>query len=324
MSNCCSPGNKDLGLGPLQRILSSQGHDQHLRRDVATAETSRQTVSVSSGSFAMGDSRGEGYPRDGETPVHTVQVDGFFMDATTVTNAEFESFVQDTGYLTTAEQYGVSAVFYAAFQGRRSDVLNQVPGVPWWLAVKGADWKHPNGRGSSIAGKEDHPVVHVSWHDAVAYCMWAGSRLPTEAEWEYAARGGLNDRRYAWGDDLLLNGAWNCNIWQGHFPQENSADDGYLTTAPGKSYEKNGYGLWHMAGNVWEWCQDWFAADYYSHSESVNPQGPNTGERRVMRGGSYLCHDSYCNRYRVSARNSNTPDSTAGNIGFRSVSKPEQ
>ncbi len=276
-------------------------------------------MNIPAGAFTMGDHHGEGYPQDGETPVHQVRLDGFRMQATTVTNAQFQEFVQETGYRTTAEQFGVSAVFYAAFQGRRSDILRQVPGVPWWLAVKGADWRHPDGPGSTLAGRADHPVVHVSWEDAAAYCAWAGGRLPTEAEWEYAARGGLAGRAFAWGDELTPEDEWNCNIWQGQFPYDNSAEDGHLTTAPVKTYRPNGYGLWQMAGNVWEWCRDWFDPGYYSHSEARNPRGPESGDRRVMRGGSYLCHDSYCNRYRVSARNSNTPDSTSGNTGFRVV-----
>jgi len=284
-----------------------------------TVQTPGEFVDIPAGTFTMGDRHGEGYPQDGETPLHPVELTSFRMQTTTVTNTQFAAFVQATGYRTTAEHHGVSAVFYAAFQGQRSDILRQVPGVPWWLAVRGTNWRHPNGPRSDLTGLEDHPVVHVSWDDAQAYCAWAGGRLPTEAEWEYAARGGLAGARLAWGDELTPGGQWNCNIWQGRFPHDNTAEDGYLTTAPVESYRPNGYGLWQMAGNVWEWCHDWFDPTYYAHSETRNPRGPDSGDRRVMRGGSYLCHDSYCNRYRVSARNSNTPDSTSGNIGFRVV-----
>nr|WP_268751232.1 formylglycine-generating enzyme family protein [Enteractinococcus helveticum] len=275
-----------------------------------------------SGKFWMGDHWDEGYAQDGEGPVHEVELGGFLIGSTAVTNEQFAFFVRETGYQTTAEQYGTSAVFYAAFQGRRSDVINRVTGVPWWLTVQGANWRHPNGPASSFEGKDDHPVVHISWQDALAYCHWAEARLPTEAEWEYAARGGFDAKRFAWGNELLLNGKWNCNIWQGHFPKENAAEDGYLTTAPAKTYQPNGYGLWQMTGNIWEWCQDWFATDYYSSGPPVwEPQGPDSGTHRVLRGGSYLCHSSYCNRYRVAARSKNTPDSTSGNIGFRVVAK---
>ncbi len=313
MGNCCSPSGAQLGATTMKTSdpVSPTTWPAPLAQE--------ETVILPGGSFQMGDHHSEGYPTDGEGPAHRVHLDSFRMATTTVTNVEFQRFTDATGYATTAEQHGVSAVFYAAFQGHRSDILQQVPGVPWWLAVRGADWRHPNGPGSTLDGLSHHPVVHVSWDDALAYCTWAGGRLPTEAEWEYAARGGLHGARYTWGDELAPGGAWNCNIWQGNFPMENSAEDGYLTTAPVKTYTPNGYGLWQMAGNVWEWCQDWFSPDYYSHATPTNPRGPESGHRRVMRGGSYLCHDSYCNRYRVSARNSNTPDSTSGNIGFRCV-----
>lgn len=319
MGSCCSPGGGDLRGGDQRMSLPIAPGAPKPSPISTTQQPHGDFVSIPAGSFTMGDHWDEGYIHDGETPVHGVKLEGFLMGATTVTNRQFEEFIRETGYRTIAEQQEISAVFYAAFRGRASDIIRQVPGVPWWLAVRGADWKHPDGPGSGLAGREDHPVVHVSWDDAQAYCAWAGTRLPTEAEWEYAARGGQQGRRYAWGDELTPGDEWNCNIWQGSFPQENSADDGFLTTAPGRTYTQNGYGLWQMAGNVWEWCQDWFDADYYAHSEIENPTGAETGEYRVMRGGSYLCHDSYCNRYRVSARNSNTPDSTSGNIGFRCV-----
>lgn len=318
MGSCCSPSTTDLQVPETEGTSpTTEAHQITLRSSALPPQG--EFVDIPAGRCAIGDHQGAGYLADGETPVHKVHLDGFRMGATTVTNAQFALFVQETGYRTTAEQHGVSAVFYAAFQGQRSDILHQVADVPWWLAVKGADWRHPNGPGSTITNKADHPVVHVSWHDAQAYCTWAGGRLPTEAEWEYAARGGLQGRTYPWGDELTPEGDWNCNIWQGQFPQENTAEDNYLTTAPAQTYQPNGYGLWQMAGNVWEWCEDWFDPTYYSHSEVQDPHGPETGDRRVMRGGSYLCHDSYCNRYRVSARNSNTPESTSGNIGFRCV-----
>ena len=265
----------------------------------------------------MGDRFAEGDPADGEQPVHDVQVTRFHLDAAAVTNAQFSTFVKETGYVTDAEELGISAVFHLAVEADRADVLHQVEAAPWWLAVRGASWRHPGGPRSSVSSLSNHPVVHVSWNDARAYCAWAGQRLPTEAEWEYAARGGLAGRRFAWGDELVSDGRWRCNIWQGAFPSLNSLDDGWLTTAPVKSYRPNGYGLWNTAGNVWEWCADWFSPTYYAASPLRDPAGPDDGDRRVMRGGSYLCHDSYCNRYRVAARSGNTPESTSGNLGFR-------
>ena len=191
--------------------------------------------------------------------------------------------------------------------------------APWWLGVKGADWAHPGGRGSDIAELADHPVVHVSWNDALAYCRWSGRRIPSEAEWEYASRGGLDRAAYPWGNEQIHSGGWRANIFQGFFPDRNTAEDGFVTTAPVHSFASNGYGLWQMVGNVWEWCSDWFDPTYYTRSERTSPSGPGSGQVKVLRGGSYLCHDSYCNRYRNAARNRNTPDSSMGNTGFRTA-----
>ncbi|MBX3310388.1 MAG: formylglycine-generating enzyme family protein [Cryobacterium sp.] len=278
-------------------------------------------VSIPSGTFRMGDSTGHGNPGDGETPVHDVVLPEFRMDATSVTNDQFAVFVSDTGFRTEAETFGFSAVFHLAIQSDPSHIMGPASGTPWWAGVRGADWAHPGGPDSSIDGLGDHPVVHVSWNDAVAYCSWAGRRLPTEAEWERASRGGLDGKTYPWGNELMVDdGAWRCNIWQGRFPQVNTVDDGWLTTAPVETFTPNAFGLWQTVGNVWEWCSDWYSPDYYSLSPRENPTGPEIGDRRVLRGGSYLCHDSYCNRYRNSARSSNTPDSSMGNAGFRTVS----
>ena len=267
----------------------------------------------------MGDHHGDGDPADGERPVHRVVLGGFLVDVTTVTNASFARFAKATDYVTDAERWGSSGVFHLAFTGDRSDVLTSVEGAPWWLAVRGASWRHPEGPGSPIGDRAQHPVVHVSWNDATAYCAWSGKRLPTEAEWEYAARGGLEGARFPWGDDLGVGRGrrWPLNIWQGRFPTENTREDGHLTTAPVKTYRPNAFGLWQTVGNVWEWTADWFAPDWYGRSPEHDPVGPEHGTARVMRGGSYLCHDSYCNRYRVAARTSNTPESSSGNLGFR-------
>ncbi|MFC8124867.1 formylglycine-generating enzyme family protein [Streptomyces sp. NPDC057302] len=277
--------------------------------------STRGQVRLDGDEFAMGDSFGEGYPADGERPVHLVRLSPYLIDATAVTNAAFATFVKATGYVTDAEQFGTSAVFHLV--ASRADVIGEAAGAPWWLTVRGASWRCPEGGDSTIGDRQNHPVVHVSWRDASAYCTWAGKRLATEAEWEYAARGGLTGRRFSWGDELTPGGRWACNIWQGDFPHRNTLDDGYLTTAPVKSYRPNAHGLWNMSGNTWEWCADWFSPAYYAQSTANDPPGPDIGTTRVMRGGSYLCHDSYCNRYRVAARSSNTPESSSGNLGFR-------
>ncbi len=277
-------------------------------------------VRVPGGLTSMGDVWGDGDPRDGETPIHPVRLPGFRLDATAVTNTSFAAFVDATGHVTDAEELGMSAVFEASFHGRSADLLGRAAHTPWWLVVAGATWRTPEGPGSDLSGRDDHPVVQVSWNDAQAYCAWAGRRLPTEAEWEYAARGGQEGRRYPWGDELTPDGRWRCNIWQGVFPEFNHGDDGHLATAPASAFEPNGYGLHQMVGNVWEWCADWFDARFYERSPLDSPSGPTSGTARVMRGGSYLCHDSYCNRYRVAARAQNTPDSASGNLGFRCAS----
>jgi formylglycine-generating enzyme required for sulfatase activity len=264
----------------------------------------------------MGDPFEEGYAADGETPVHPVDLDAFWIDATAVTNAQFGLFVTATGYRTDAEALGISAVFQLAV-APDADVLHALAAAPWWLAVRGACWRRPVGGTVGVEHLADHPVVHISWNDAQAYCHWAGTRLPTEAEWEFAARGGLDGARYPWGDELNPGGRGQANLFQGSFPDRNTGEDGYLTTAPATAYPPNGYGLYNTAGNVWEWCADWFAADTYARSGRHDPRGPTAGQERVLRGGSYLCHASYCHRYRVSARSHNTPDSTSANVGFR-------
>nr|WP_237740716.1 formylglycine-generating enzyme family protein [Arthrobacter crystallopoietes] len=282
-----------------------------------------QDVLLPGGSFLMGDHFGEGYPADGEGPVHKVVLDSFRIDAAAVTNEDFSRFVEATGYRTESEHYESSAVFHLQVQAAAADVLGEAAGAPWWVNVRGADWAHPTGPLSSWRDIPQHPVVQVSWNDAQAYCRWAGRRLPTEAEWEYAARGGLEGKRYAWGNDLAgPAGEHYCNIWQGEFPRSNTLDDGYLGTAPVRTFPPNGFGLYEVSGNVWEWCNDWFLPKYYRNSPSHNPQGPTIGRGRVMRGGSFLCHDSYCNRYRVAARSSNGPESASSNCGFRTVAAP--
>lgn len=268
------------------------------------------------GTFLMGTDDREGFAADGEGPVRAITLRPFWIDATAVTNERFAAFVEASGYVTDAERYGWSFVF----AGLLPDDFPETRGVaaaPWWREVHGASWRTPEGPHSNIEGREQHPVVHVSWNDAQAYCAWAGLRLPTEAEWEYAARGGLESKRYPWGDDLTPGGAHMCNIWQGTFPSKNTRDDGHYGTAPVASFPPNGFGLYDMSGNAWDWCSDWFSPTFHINGPRDNPTGPPFGAAKVIRGGSYLCHASYCNRYRVAARSSNTPDSTTGHMSFR-------
>lgn len=277
-------------------------------------------IRLGGGSFRMGTDDEEGFPADGEGPIRTVTLGSFYIDQTTVTNRQFGVFQGATGYQTDAERFGWSFVFYGLLSAEALDAHPQVStATPWWCAVPGACWNRPEGPETNLSGREDHPVTHVSWNDAVAYCNWAHKRLPREAEWEYAARGGLVGKRYPWGDILTPEGQHRCNIWQGTFPSYNSLEDGYLGTAPARSFPPNGYGLYNMAGNVWEWCADWFSTDFHRTAPHEDPEGPQAGTAKVIRGGSFLCHRSYCNRYRVAARSSNTPDSSASNMGFRCV-----
>lgn len=275
------------------------------------------------GTFLMGTDAPEAWPSDGEGPVRPVTLAPFWMDATAVTNEAFALFVAASGYVTEAERFGWSYVFHKLVSARGKEKTRGVAGgVPWWVGVEGACWHSPEGPGSNVRKRQDHPVVHVSWNDATAYCAWAGKRLPTEAEWEYAARGGLEQKLYPWGNDLTPRGKngkpeHRCNIWQGKFPDFNSAQDGYLATAPARSYPPNGFGLYQMSGNTWEWCQDWFCAAHGGEPGIQNPTGPESGDAKIIKGGSYLCHASYCNRYRVAARTANTPDSSSGHTGFR-------
>ena len=312
--SCCAPAapaGRATGVGTVPRGPRS----------------TRGQVRVAGGTSWMGDTHGDGYAADGEQPAHQVRLSPYLIDAKAVTNAQFATFVKATGWTTDAERDGVSAVFHLALAAAPGDVVQRADGVPWWLAVRGADWRHPGGPRSDIADLQNHPVVHVSWRDAQAYCRWAGKRLPSEAEWEHAARGGLDRKRYPWGDDLGAEGRWRCNIWQGDFPTRNTLEDGYLTTAPVSAFAPNGYGLHNAVGNVWEWCEDAFRPTEYADRARpepvLDPRSPEPTDtdpaqvRRVMRGGSYLCHDSYCNRYRVAARSSNTAESSSGNIGFR-------
>lgn len=276
-------------------------------------------IRLEGGTFLMGTESPDAWPQDGEGPVREVTVSPFYLDACAVTNRQFESFVNATGYKTEAEIFGWSYVFHLLVPKTvlKKGKVRALDGFNWWLGVKGTCWRRPDGPGTNIRKRLDHPVVHVSWNDASAYCAWAGKRLPTEAEWEFAARGGLEQKTYPWGDELTPGGRHRCNIWQGEFPHRNTAEDGFIGTAPARSFGKNPYGFHNMAGNVWEWCADWFSPTHHIRASRMNPTGPATGDRRVMKGGSYLCHHSYCNRYRVAARNANTPDSSTGNCGFR-------
>jgi sulfatase modifying factor 1 len=303
LSVCCATSPL---VGDLQAKNSQNGSTAGMRR-------------LQGGEFLMGTDSDMAWPADGEGPVRKVVLDPFYIDVCTVSNREWIHFVEATGYVTEAEKFGWSYVFYKDVPHSKATSLSKgsVAEADWWLAVEDACWHRPQGPGSNVRKRPEHPVVHISWNDAQAYCRWAGKRLPTEAEWEYAARGGLEQKIYPWGNELTVGGKHQCNIWQGKFPDLNTGADGFTGSAPVRSFSPNGFGLYNMAGNVWEWTSDWFRAAHPTDEPIFNPSGPAIGERKVIRGGSYLCHASYCNRYRVAARTSNTPDSSTCHTGFR-------
>lgn len=310
---CCAPSREASITVPASFLGTGPTHPHKSSID--------EMVQVPGGRFLMGTEDTEGFSADGEGPIREVSLSPFRIDPYTVSNARFSEFVNSTGYLTDAERFGWSFVFYQ-FLPDDFPTTQAVAQASWWRQVPGASWRTPEGPNSNLEERKNHPVVHVSWNDAVAYCNWSNSRLPTEAEWERAARGELEQARYPWGNNLILGTEHQCNIWQGIFPTENTAEDGYSGTAPVDTFPPNTLGLHNVAGNVWEWCADWFSASFHSEDDLAqrdDPLGPPSGNVRVIRGGSYLCHASYCNRYRVAARSSSTPDSSTGNMGFRCV-----
>lgn len=275
-----------------------------------------QMVHIPGGKFVMG-TNDPVFTADGEQPARWVEIDSFYMDVYEVSNAEFQLFVLANDYVTEAEKFGDSFVLDGELsEDVRSTLQNAVAAAPWWVPVKGADWRHPEGPDSDISERMDHPVVHVSWNDAIAYCKWMKKRLPTEAEWERACRAGKQDRLYPWGNKFTPNGKHRVNTWQGDFPTTNTGEDGYPSRCPVTAFPTNGYGLHNIIGNVWEWTADWWRVNH-SPSLQKNPVGPQTGSDKVKKGGSYMCTKDYCYRYRCAARSQNTPDSSAGNLGFR-------
>jgi formylglycine-generating enzyme len=271
---------------------------------------------IPEGTFLMGSEDRYSNPGDGEAPVRRVRLASFRIGVYAVTNAQFGRFVDEFGYVTEAERLGSSLVF-AGLLAHDDEPHSGVGRAPWWRQVAGADWRHPEGPGSDLDGRDDHPVVHVTWNDAWAYATALGLRLPTEAEWEYAARGALVGKPFPWGDELEPGGTHRMNVWQGTFPRENTLADGYYGTAPVDAYEPNGYGLYNVTGNTWEWCTDWFTREINPRARRLNPRGPLAGTHKALRGGSYLSQASHCRSYRVSARSALTPDTSRGDVGFR-------
>jgi formylglycine-generating enzyme required for sulfatase activity len=327
----------EFGSLPSLEATAVEVKDAH--RQSASNRRTAQTVWVPGGEFSMGSDEPQ-FPD--AHPWHRVHVDGFHMDKTLVTNAEYAAFVRATGYVTVAERVPNATDYPGASPEKlvAGSVVFAPPGTAvalnnqyqWWDFVNGANWRHPEGPQSDLRGRLNHPVVQVAYDDVVAYCSWAGGRLPTEAEFEFAARGGMERKRYAWGDEFRPSRKFMANTFQGHFPDNNTAEDGYVSTSPVGSFPANSYGLYDMAGNVWEWTSDWYRPDYYQTLAATgkvaqNPRGPSDsfdpGEpgipKRVQRGGSFLCTDQYCSRYSVGARGRGAADTGTNHVGFRCV-----
>lgn len=308
------------------------------KRRQETPPAAPEMVLLAGGAFTMGC---DDCMLGDAKPQHGVRVGAFWIDTAPVTTAEFATFVAASGYVTVAERAPRAEDYpdaapealiagSAVFVPPAADVSLADPYV-WWRYVAGANWRHPEGSGSNIAARAQHPVVHIAYEDAATYCRWAGKRLPREAEYEFAARGGLLNKRYSWGDQLQPAGRWMANIWQGRFPTDNTGEDGYRGTSPVRAFAPNGYGLYDVSGNVWQWCSDWYRSDYYATSLAAgmvtNPTGPTTPydpqepdvPKHVQRGGSFLCSEHYCTRYLVAARGKGAADSTSSNLGFRCV-----
>jgi len=273
-------------------------------------------VRISSGTFFMGTNEAV-FPNDGEMPARPHRISGFYLDPKEVSNDDFFEFVASTGYVTEAETFGNSFVAdYYLSDEVKSTIEQAVASAPWWLPVEGADWRHPEGKGSTIENRGSHPVVHVSWNDATEFCRWAGKRLPTEAEWEMACRDGKPDRLFPWGNKWKPRDQFYGNIWTGEFPATDTGEDGFVGAGPVDIFPQTKTGLHNMIGNVWEWTSDWWTIKH-TRSEIDNPQGAESGTDKVKKGGSFMCHKDYCYRYRCAARSQNTPDSSAHNLGFR-------
>ncbi|QLE01902.1 formylglycine-generating enzyme family protein [Galbibacter sp. BG1] len=334
-------------------VIKAEAPAEVLTEKPKDIKTPEGMVWIPGGSYTQGARENDEFALSHEKPAHPVRVDGFYMDETEVTNDEYAKFVEETGYVTVAERKiewedikkqvppgtpkphdSLLRPGSLVFKKTKTSVPNLYDFSQWWEWKVGANWKHPKGPGSSIEGKGDYPVVHIAYEDAIAYCEWAGRRLPTEAEWEWAAHGGTKNSMYAWGDDIeKLND--EANTWDGEFPTRNDKKDGYENKAPVRSFPPNSFGLYEMSGNVWEWTKDWFNVNYYSEllqqGEVTNPEGattsynPNTplSDERVIKGGSFLCSDTYCASYRISARMATSLDSGQEHLGFRTVATPE-
>ena len=308
------------GCGPHGGPRAQEATPYHLIFAANAIQTRQETVSIPGGRAEIGTDQ-PFFPADGEGPRRVVSVRPFAVDVAAVTNERFARFVDATGYVTEAERFGWSFVFYQHVV--KPETCPHAPGAEWWLKVDGAMWRHPEGPGSHISDRRDHPVVHVSHSDALTFAAWNGGRLPTEAEWEHAARGGLRGARFPWGEAEPTDaGPYPCNIWQGTFPTGNSDADGFDRTAPAQSFEPNGYGLYNMSGNVWEWCADRFRVQSLQRAARRLNDTAQRERRFVQKGGSFLCHKSYCYRYRIAARIGNPPDTTTSHAGFRLVYEP--